>query len=148
MQVQAMGSRDLAQIEGLNLNGEKRKIYFYGEVDAIVRSANKGGDLVVIDSGVNAGTWLVVQSLSNSRIGARAAVVPCRTDRRCRARSLGSRTSSARAGRRRAGGRARGGHRGRDHPAGYPDRAAGRRETETEATMKTVNSIGAAFSLQ
>jgi hypothetical protein len=63
MQVQAMGSRDLAQIEGLNLNGEKRKIYFYGEVEAIVRSANKGGDLVVIDSGVNAGTWLVNLSL-------------------------------------------------------------------------------------
>jgi hypothetical protein len=63
MQVQSMSSRDLAQIEGLNLNGEKRKIYFYGEVDAIVRSANKGGDLVVIASGVNAGTWLVAMSL-------------------------------------------------------------------------------------
>jgi hypothetical protein len=63
MQIQQMSSRDLQQIEGLNLGGEKRKIYFYGEVNAVVRSANQGGDLVVIESGVHAGTWLIVQSI-------------------------------------------------------------------------------------
>jgi hypothetical protein len=75
MQVQSLSSRDLQQIEGLNLNGEKRKIYFYGEIDAIVRSANKGGDLVVISSGVNAGTWLVVTSLEQFPDWCSAAVV-------------------------------------------------------------------------
>lgn len=62
-QVQPLSTRDLQQLEGLNLGGEKRKIYLYGDVAAVIRAKDKGGDLITIASGVNAGTWLVVQSL-------------------------------------------------------------------------------------
>lgn len=59
MQVQALTSKDLHQLDGLNLNGTQRAIYLYGEIDGVVRSASKGGDLIVITSGINAGVWLV-----------------------------------------------------------------------------------------
>lgn len=55
-QVQALQYKDLAQIDGLNLNGTRRKMYFYGEVDAVVRMLNEGGDTITRgDSSV----WLV-----------------------------------------------------------------------------------------
>ena len=41
-----MTGGDLRQVEGLNLNGTRKSIYLYGNVDAIVRVNNKGGDLV------------------------------------------------------------------------------------------------------
>jgi hypothetical protein len=63
MQVQPLGWRDLQQLDGLNLQGTRRKIYIHGEIDGIVRSENKGGDLIVVASGVNVGTWLVAQVL-------------------------------------------------------------------------------------
>lgn len=58
-QVQALSYRDLTMIDGLNLNGTRRSIYLFGKVQGINRAENKGGDLVVIASGVSAGTWLV-----------------------------------------------------------------------------------------
>lgn len=58
-QVQALTFKDLTQLDGLNLNGTRRAIYFNGRVDAIVRVDNKGGDLITIADGVNAGVWLV-----------------------------------------------------------------------------------------
>jgi hypothetical protein len=60
-QVQALSYRDLAQVDGLNLNGTRRKLYLYGEVDGVVRSIAKGGDLVTLLSDQT--TWLVVQVL-------------------------------------------------------------------------------------
>jgi hypothetical protein len=60
-QVQPLQWRDLAQIDGLNLNGTRRKIYLKGEAEAIVRVSRKGGDLIVISGGVDAGTYLVAQ---------------------------------------------------------------------------------------
>lgn len=62
-QVQPITWRDLQQMEGLNLGGVRRKIYMHGASDAVVRVKRKGGDMVVIDSGVDAGTWLVAQVL-------------------------------------------------------------------------------------
>lgn len=59
-QVQPLTGKDLRQIEGLNLQGTLTAIYFEGSVDAIVRSANKGGDLVT-DPDNN--VWLVNQVL-------------------------------------------------------------------------------------
>lgn len=61
-QVQPLTFKDLTQLDGLNLNGTKRAIYIRGRVDGIIRVDNKGGDLVTIASGVNAGVWLVVQA--------------------------------------------------------------------------------------
>lgn len=63
VQVQPMSYKDLMQTEGLNLNGTKRSIYVNGRVDGIVRSENKGGDLIILTGCANAGTWLVVQIL-------------------------------------------------------------------------------------
>ena len=45
-QVQPMTGGDLRQVDGLNLNGTRKSVYLYGDVDAIVRASNKGGDLV------------------------------------------------------------------------------------------------------
>lgn len=58
--VQPMSARDLRQVEGMNLAGVQWKVYLHGEVDSIVRSEKKGGDLITIPSGPHAGVWLVV----------------------------------------------------------------------------------------
>lgn len=62
-QVQALTYDDLRQVEGLNLNGTRRAIYFEGELNGVVRSKLKGGDLVTLSDGPNAGTWLVAHVL-------------------------------------------------------------------------------------
>lgn len=62
-QVQPITWRDLQQMDGVNLGGTRRKIYINGTTDGIVRSLRKGGDLVTIAGGVNAGVWLVPQVL-------------------------------------------------------------------------------------
>lgn len=54
-QVQALTYRDLQQVEGLNLNGTRRAIYLFGEVDATVRVSQKGGDLITDAAG---NVWL------------------------------------------------------------------------------------------
>lgn len=55
-QIQPLEYRDLMQIDGLNLQGTRRKIYFYGQIDAIVRPTKQGGDLVTTPDG---NVWLV-----------------------------------------------------------------------------------------
>lgn len=55
-QVQALSSRDLRQIEGLNLQGTLRSIYLNGALDGVVRVLLKGGDLVTLSDG---SVWLV-----------------------------------------------------------------------------------------
>ena len=62
-QVQAMSYRDLAQVQGLNLNGSKRKIYVRGAVSGVTRISSKGGDLITLTDGPNAGVWLVAMVL-------------------------------------------------------------------------------------
>lgn len=48
MRLQPLTYRDLAQVDGLNLNGTKRAIYFPRRVEGIVRPENRGGDLVIV----------------------------------------------------------------------------------------------------
>jgi hypothetical protein len=62
-QVQAMSAEDLQQVEGLNIQGVLQKVYLYGEADGVVRPTAKGGDLIIISSGVFAGTWLINQNM-------------------------------------------------------------------------------------
>lgn len=63
-QVQPLTWRDIQQIDGLNLEGTRRKIYLFGAVDGLVRPKRKGGDLITIATGgVNDGIWLVAQVL-------------------------------------------------------------------------------------
>lgn len=58
-QVQPLQYRDIMQMDALNLQGTRRAIYINGRVDGLIRSENKGGDLITVTSGVNAGVWLV-----------------------------------------------------------------------------------------
>lgn len=61
-QVQPATSDDLRYLDGMNLNGTARAIYMNGQVDAIVRSNLKGGDLIDLTNIPNAGTWLVTRN--------------------------------------------------------------------------------------
>lgn len=62
VQMQAMTYRDLMQVDGLNINGEKRAMYINGTYEGVARPDGRGGDLVTLpDSSV----WLVVQVLEN-----------------------------------------------------------------------------------
>ncbi len=58
-QVQATSYKDLQQTDGMNLNGERRTIFFNGAYHSTSRVGQQGGDLVVLTDGVNAGTWLI-----------------------------------------------------------------------------------------
>lgn len=58
-QVQPLTWRDIQQLDGMTLEGTRRKIYVYGRLDGLVRPQKKGGDLIYIQEGVNKGTWLV-----------------------------------------------------------------------------------------
>ena len=58
-QVQSLTYSDLRQIEGLNIQGERRGVYINGRSDAIIRQDQKGGDLITW----NNENWLNVHVL-------------------------------------------------------------------------------------
>ena len=59
-QVQPLTWRDIQQLDGLNLQGTRRKIYISAHIDGLVRVDNKGGDLITDNCG---NTWLVAMVL-------------------------------------------------------------------------------------
>ena len=59
-QVQELTTRDLRQLDGLNIQGSSRAIYLNGEVDAIVRVSQRGGDLITLADG---SVWLTTHVL-------------------------------------------------------------------------------------
>lgn len=59
-QVQPLSYADLRQLEGLNIQGSTNAVYFEGEIDAIIRSKDKGGDLITDPAG---NVYLVTQVL-------------------------------------------------------------------------------------
>jgi hypothetical protein len=62
VQMQAMTYKDLMQIDGLNINGEKRAMYINGTWEGVARPDGRGGDLITLpDNSV----WLVAQVLEN-----------------------------------------------------------------------------------
>lgn len=61
-QVQPLTNRDLQQIEGLNLGGDKKAVYITGDVEGVIRVRLKGGDLVDLPDG---SVWLVTQTLES-----------------------------------------------------------------------------------
>lgn len=67
VQLQPMTYRDLAQIEGLNVGGNKNTVYVNGDLNGIVRVELKGGDLLDLPNGE---TWLVVQQLEGFHLTA------------------------------------------------------------------------------
>lgn len=56
LQVQALDARELAQLDGINIEGLRRKIYINADVQGVDRKQGKGGDLIIF----NGQTWLVV----------------------------------------------------------------------------------------
>ena len=75
VQVQALSSDELKQVEGLNVQGNKQGIYLNGNWNGAVRVNRAGGDLIVIDQGPAAGTYLVVTVLENWPDWTKVAVV-------------------------------------------------------------------------
>lgn len=71
-QIQALTYRDLVQVDGLNLNGTKRAIYFYGDIEGVVRPSNRGGDLVTFPDGT---IWLTAMVLETWPDWCKVAVV-------------------------------------------------------------------------
>ena len=61
-QVQPMSSRDLRQVEGINLQGTLVAVYLSGDVEGISRPLTKGGDLITFPGGA---IYLVVVALEN-----------------------------------------------------------------------------------
>ena len=61
-QIQALSFRDIMQVEGLNLQGTRRAIYLQGDVEGLVRSSSKGGDLIIMPDGT---IWLVAMVLES-----------------------------------------------------------------------------------
>lgn len=63
MQVQPLTKGEIEHLDGLNIQSTGRGIYVNGHVDGLVRATNKGGDLITLTDGPNAGVWLVVAVL-------------------------------------------------------------------------------------
>jgi hypothetical protein len=59
VQLQALGYKDLQQIDGLNLQGVLKAAYVNGNFNGVNRPKQQGGDLLII----GADTWLIVQPL-------------------------------------------------------------------------------------
>jgi hypothetical protein len=70
-QIQALDSKDLKQLDGLNIQGTIKAIYLRGIFAGVIRPDGVGGDIVQID-GQN---WLVVKILEGWPFWTKAAIV-------------------------------------------------------------------------
>src|SRR5271167_1252541 len=61
-QVQALDFQDIIQVNGLNIQGQRRAIYLSGDVESLIRVHGRGGDLIKFPDG---STWLVALLLEN-----------------------------------------------------------------------------------
>lgn len=61
-QLQSLTSGDVKQLDGLNIQGERRALYLTGDLDGISRPDISGGDLVTLPDGT---IWLTVYILEN-----------------------------------------------------------------------------------
>lgn len=75
VQVQALSSDELKQVEGLNVQGNKQAVYLNGNWSGIVRPDRKGGDLIIIAAGPQAGAYLTITVLENWSSWTKLAVV-------------------------------------------------------------------------
>ncbi len=62
IQVQALQYNDIVQLDGLNIQGERRKVYIEGFWSGVIRADSRGGDLFTFPEypGGPSRTWLVV----------------------------------------------------------------------------------------
>ena len=59
LQVQELTQSDLRKLDGMNIGGQRSKLYFSGNIASVVRADQKGGDLAKF----NGQTWLCVAVL-------------------------------------------------------------------------------------
>lgn len=60
VQMQGMREEELKHANELNLEGILRLVFTHAMLQGVDRNSEKGGDLISVASGSNAGTWLVV----------------------------------------------------------------------------------------
>ncbi len=60
-QVQPLETGDIAKLDGVAIQGVRRKIYINGQIDGLVRPDKKGGDLITTQA--DGRKWLVVAVL-------------------------------------------------------------------------------------
>lgn len=58
-QVQPLSYGEIHQADALNLGGNRKTIYINSFVDGLIRPENKGGDLITVTAGPDAGLYLV-----------------------------------------------------------------------------------------
>ena len=61
-QAQPVTYNDIVQLDGLNIQGIRRKLYLNGNYNGIIRADGKGGDILEFPDG---STWLVVCEAEN-----------------------------------------------------------------------------------
>ena len=61
--MQALSGRELAFINGLNITGVMRAAYVFGDVQSVVRSTERGGDMLVVPDAPTGPYWKAVQVL-------------------------------------------------------------------------------------
>jgi hypothetical protein len=71
VQVQALSTDDLRQLDGLNIQGQKNAVYLSGNWNGAVRVGKQGGDLIKFGGQ----TWLAVTVLENWPDWTKLAVV-------------------------------------------------------------------------
>lgn len=74
-QVQPLSTGDLRKLDAMNIQGVSRAIYLQGEVDAIQRVNQKGGDLVTVQAGPQSGVYLTKVVLEQWSTWAKVGVV-------------------------------------------------------------------------
>lgn len=62
VQLQALAYNDLVQLDGLNIQGVRRKVYLNGNWNGIIRADGKGGDILSFPEtpGGPVKSWLIV----------------------------------------------------------------------------------------
>lgn len=73
-QVQQLTTRDLMHLNALNIQGSSRKVYLWGQVQAIVRVSQKGGDLITLANGDVYLTTAVLEQWNDGEVPSWVAV--------------------------------------------------------------------------
>lgn len=68
-QIQGLQSDDIRLLNGLGIQGERRKVYLWGTTSAIVRSLQKGNDLVLFSDNSEWKCVVVVEDFGHGLTG-------------------------------------------------------------------------------